>query len=117
MAEDGLIGYPHRRGIRVHISSRTHLIVAAICRSGKWTARSDAFRACLKGAIERRHGVQFRVDHETISLCRHAAPIAEVKRSGDRHLTDKVNGAVGKSVGRPEDGRTRAARGRRARSR
>ena len=53
--------------------------------------------------------MQFRVDHETISLCRHAAPIAEVKRSGDRHLTDKVNGAVGRSVGRPEDGRTRAA--------
>ena len=45
--------------------------------------------------------MQFRVDHETISLCRHAAPIAEVKRSGDRHLTDKVNGAVGRS----EEGR------------
>lgn len=57
--------------------------------------------------------MQFRVDHETISLCRHAAPIAEVKRSGDRHLTDKVNGAVGRSVGRPEDGRApRAGAGR-----
>ena len=53
MAEDELTGYPHRRGILVHISSRTHLIVAAICRSGKWTARSDAFRACLKERGER----------------------------------------------------------------
>ena len=56
--------------------------------------------------------MQFRVDHETISLCRHAAPIAEVKRSGDRHLTDKVNGAVGRSVARSPGGRTDARRAR-----
>ena len=53
--------------------------------------------------------MQFRGDHETISLCRHAAPIA----GGNRHLTDKVNGAVGRSLGGRTDERA-CADGRRA---